>query len=212
MLDAAQAESAVLGVGYLGRACPQFDAAAAQASSGAVGKIGFVRVRRSTAAPKGPAHDAALESLLHDIDWVAANFGPVTVVFAQTVFRRPVNWALITLTLGKGPIVQGVAVAANDDDAPLHADIELCGESGMIQFRSRDPILTVTSQSANANRVRTGVSPLAPPIVSRRLARFFDAAGGRMPRRQLNHEMHIVRVFEALLESAREGRAVEIGS
>ena len=149
---------------------------------------------------------SALGTLAGDIDWIAFTFGPIETVFAQLVHQRPVNTAMLTLTLGKGPIVQCIASTAADNEN--RAAIELCGEFGMIQFNTHEPILTIARQSG---RTSCQTSPLSPPIVERELRRFCEVIAARRKRRaQLDHERHVVGIFDTALSSARAGRAIRV--
>ncbi len=204
LLDAAAQAGAVLAPADPARSCPQFAAASAQVTAGAIGEVGFVRVHRHA------ARGDALDSLAGDLDWIAETFGRVTSVFAQIVRKKSVDAALLTLTLGSGPLVQCVASVA--PDASDRAAIELCGASGMVQFTTSDAILSVAPHTATSSRAAVASSPLDPPVIVRRLRQFFDAIdAGPMSARQRRHEEHVLRVVEAAVESAGTARAVKIG-
>jgi len=205
LIDAARASGAPIASAYPNRHCPQYSAAASQAQSGSIGTVGFVRVHRR--APQSAK--SALDALAGDLDFIASIFGPVDTVYAQLVRRKPVNSALLTLTTGRGPIVQcACSVAPNDDDLG-QASIEFCGQSGMIQFETHAPILSVRTTTSTTGRVDS--SPLTPPAAERRLSAFLDSVSkGKMPAQQLRHELHIVRIVEAALDSVRTGRAVKV--
>ncbi len=204
LLDAAQSAGSLLAPAYPSRACPEYAAAAAQMASGAIGPVGFVRVHRRAAHAGSAVKSAALDSLAGDIDFIATTLGRVDTVFAQLVRRRSVDSALLTLTLARGPIVQLAANATTD--AP-RATVECCGSTGMIQFVTNQPILSLDS-AGRGRRIAT--SPLSPEVSSRRLAAFLSAAHRRMGAPQLAHERHVVRIVEAALSSARTGRAVKV--
>jgi predicted dehydrogenase len=211
MLDAAKDSGAALLPAYPNRACPQFAAAAAQVSARAIGRVGFVRVHRCSARTTGVGRSgpSALSSLAGDIDWIASTFGHVRTVFAQVVHEHPVDAAMLTLTLGDGPIVQCVASAATN--RPDRASVELCGKSGMIQFNTHEPILTVAKHSGGTGRAASQTSPLSPPVTWRALRLFFTAVdSGRTHSAQLAHERHVVGVFDSALDSARAGRTLRV--
>lgn len=202
MLDAAKSSGTVLTPCYANRACPQFGAAAAQTASGNIGNLGFIRVVRH--APTGPA----LHALAGDLDWIGANFGLIDTVFAQVSRTKSVDTAMVTLTLGKGPIAQCIASVAPGN---AHAAIELCGGSGMIQFSTTDGVLRMSSRSAKSGAAGDSSNPLDPPIEVRRLCPFFEAIdAGRLSALQIKHEMHVVQVIAAAIDSARNGRAVKV--
>jgi predicted dehydrogenase len=211
LLDAAKASGVPLVPDYTARVCPQFAAASAQVAADAAGPIGFVRVHRRARSPRPPKNGVALTALAHDLEWILSLFGPVAAVYAQIVRKQSVDCAMLTLTLAKGPLVQCVASSTAESDSPGHAAIELCGARGMIQFNTHSTILSIAPHSESAGRPPHRTSPLAPSLNARRLTRFVETVqAGRLSEAALKHEMRVVRVVEAALESARAGRAVKM--
>jgi predicted dehydrogenase len=211
LLDAAKASGVVLGAGYASRECPQYTVAASQVEAGVAGKIGFVRVHRRAPRVASAKHGAALHALCDDIDFIAATFGPVATVFAQITRKKSVDSALLTLTIPRGPIVQCAASCVNEDSDPGRVRIDLCGKAGMIQVATGQPILTIDTHSSTSANPRVASSPLDPDPAARRLAVFLDAASRRrISANQFKRELHVVRIIEAVIESARSGRAVTV--
>ncbi|MEX2016020.1 MAG: Gfo/Idh/MocA family oxidoreductase, partial [Candidatus Hydrogenedentales bacterium] len=126
----------------------EFEGISAQISSGAAGKVGFLKTYRANELPSGandwyadPAQSGGvvLDSLVHDFEWIAHAFDPIKRVFCQHIRREapaPLEYALLTLTLQSGIIAQCIGSWALPEGH--HVKTELCGDGGIIQYDSAE--------------------------------------------------------------------------
>ena len=144
-LDEALIGRALLYVPYARRFQGSFEVMASQARDGAVGDPGFVRIHsnqpfpRGTGAPqKRERYEVVWGGLIHDIDWLQREFGPIRKVFAQGVQKtRPkLEYVMATFTMKSGLIAQVIHSYQSHGESVVRA--EICGTSGIVQFDSSE--------------------------------------------------------------------------
>jgi predicted dehydrogenase len=114
-----------------------------QVAGGSVGDPGFIKVHSNQLAPKGVAvagkglcNAVVWNSLIHDIDWLQQEFGPIKRIFAQGVQKsRPkLEYVMATFTLKGGVIAQVIHSYQSHGENTVRA--EICGTTGIVQYDS----------------------------------------------------------------------------
>ncbi len=187
------------------------DAMLAQYASGRIGKAGFVRCVRRERPPTGEKnwyrdHNAGGGVLLNcvrfDVAWLVNLFGEPQRVFCQRALHtKPgyVETALATLRFADGPMAQLVG-SWSEGHVP-RTTIEICGDSGMIQFDSLD-----AAQWGGGGNIPPGSSLRSlPPSKGEFLLRASADESERM-----DGAVSVIRVLDAMGRSVASGKAIGI--
>ncbi len=208
--EAARAAGIHVYVAHDTRVAPELAAIAAQLDQGAIGRPGFIRIFRAGASPDAPSGAGALVSLMSgDLDWLAGRFGAGPRLFAQRARAPGLEHVSLTLTFTNGPIVQWTGTCRARGESP-RASIEVCGDAGMIQFSTDDLVLESSPNSGNSTQFRRRESPVAASFAARHLERFAALIGSQAAGETYDHELDVLRLFEAVSQSARTGREVRL--
>lgn len=215
-LEAVRESGTTCYVAHDSRVDPALGNARQQVAGGAIGEVGFVRVRRACPLPDGSrkwyrdyarSQGALGHVVVQDIAWVIEQFGPAEKVFAQALMKPRVDYAMTTLTLKDGPIVQLIGSWANPPETSASVDIEFCGSEGMVMCQTPGAPLEILQRSGE--QAPKAESPLAESIEARHLSAFSEAVENRAAKvLRSDLELRIVRIVEAGATSARTGKPV----
>lgn len=203
---AVQGSGVRLAIGHGPFVQPEYRGIDAQLSEGKIGDAGFIHIHRSAPLPLGAGRwyrdyeqsgGAAFDLLSGDYTWVAHRFGPVAKVFCQSLEKKKLNLAMVTLTLRSGVIAQLVGSWSALDYVQSRLKIEVCGESGMIQFDSTERSFVGTSASVDSQAA----------IMEGHLRALVEGGNSK---EMIEAAVESVRVGEVALESARTGKAVRL--
>lgn len=210
-------------VGHVVRYFHEFEAIEAQIALGKIGKIGWVKTFRGGRCPSGAKNwfrdysqsgGAAFDMLIHDFDWICHMFGAPRRVFCQALRRSkpaPMDYALVTLTFESGLIAQCIGSWAHP--AGFRVKVELCGESGMIQYDSAGA--PINALSRGPDRTQNPIIPSSPVGTSPYRKEWDDLLRwlreGTPPRVSVDDAVAAVQIAEAALKSTDSGRPVGIG-
>ena len=143
LLDQGVASKTLVYVPHHRRVFAPFGALVQQVAEGKIGDVGFIKIHSNQVIPRGYSagkHCGAVigASMVQDIDWLHANFGPIRKVFCQgTQLARPkTDYAMATFTLKKGVIAQVIHSYQSKVIPSLRA--EICGTAGIVQYDSAD--------------------------------------------------------------------------
>lgn len=144
-LDRNLTSNTLLYVPYTRLVSAPFSAMTVQVAEGAVGDPGFIRVHSNQPFPKPTVPPAKRSqyrvlwgSLIHDIDWLHREFGPVKKIFCQGVQKaRPkLEYVMATFTMKSGLIAQVIHSYQSFGESIVRAEIS--GTTGIVQFDSAD--------------------------------------------------------------------------
>lgn len=196
--------------------CPEFVTMDDRLAALSFGTVGFIRSRRAMPMPRGRDNwyreysqsGGAIAGLLaQDIAWITQRFGCVKSVFCQAIMRPRLDFALMTLTLEQGPIAQLIASWAEPAGGKVSHSVEVCTPAGMLQFSTDGVPLDFTPRATQSAEISQQSSPVTPSIEVRHMQRFVakTQSANASTRADLDHELHVVRVIETALTSARSG-------
>jgi predicted dehydrogenase len=126
---------------------------AVQCAQGKIGDAGFIKIHSAWSMPprnKRSKGGVVTDELVHQFRWLIRYFGGVKKVFAQGVRKggkRPLDYAMITLTMKKNLLVQVIGSYQSGIDSFCRA--EICGTDGMIQFNSAESPVQSTTKKAS---------------------------------------------------------------
>ena len=227
MIEACRAAGVPLFVAHVVRYVNEYAAAKQAVEQGRVGRLAVVRLRRESARPNKPADhwffDPArsggmmMDLLVHDYDYARYLAGDVESVWARTVrdaSGADVDFGMAVLRHASGAIshVSGGWVYPWP---VFRTGFEIAGDGGLIQYESTDavPVMPYLVGERESGEARTALpdSPVAENPWALELADFVRSLqGGGPPRVTAEDGLEAVRIAEAVIESARNGRPVAL--
>lgn len=217
-VDAAKRARVKLFAPHPAQYAPPFIALHDQAEAGKIGCTGFIRIHRGRPWPKGARNwyrDArrsggvVFNDLIHDFDWLSSRFGPVKRIFCQTLpgaKRGRLDCALATLTLESGAIAQVIGSWAHSENDWVR--VELCGDAGIAQYDSEDPVLSVTTRGDAPEK--SSADAVTTSVLRSQWDEFIASTNGTKPHASPTDAVAAVRIAAAALESARTGKSVRL--
>lgn len=221
-IAAAKRAKVKLFIAHVVRYFQEFVAIKAQIDAGKVGKVGFVRTYRGGIFPRGEndwfrdysqSGGVTLDCIIHDFDWVRYMFGDVDRVYCQSLQRSTpdvLDYSMTTLRFKSGAMAQVIGTWAHPSG--FRVKVEVCGESGMIQYDSNEAPTHVNPRKQNASSPSM-IVPSSPVPVSPYQLEWEDFLGwceGRSkPRVTPEDGLASLRIALAALESAATGKAVK---
>ena len=227
MIAACRAAGVPLFVAHVVRYINEYVAAKAAVDQGRVGRLAIVRLRRESSRPHKPADHwffdpdksggVMMDLLVHDYDYARHLAGDVESVWARTV--RDTSGADVDF---------GFAVLRHTSGAITHVSggwvypwpvfrtgFEIAGDGGLIQYESTDaaPVTPYLIGRRDEGEASTGLpdSPVAENPWVLELADFVSSIqGGPPPKVTAEDGLEAVRIANAVIESARIGRPVEL--
>jgi myo-inositol 2-dehydrogenase / D-chiro-inositol 1-dehydrogenase len=187
---------------------PAFQQVAAQLQGDKIGKPGFFKIHGDYPSPEVKGDGGlVLGDLIHELDWVSTELGGVKSVFAQGVKRggkRPLEYAMITLTLRSGLI--GQVIGSRRPGTTPRTRLEICGTAGMIQLDTGDEPIEIHTDTPRS------VSPVANDAKHQQWVAFETLVASRgtglaAARRSLT----ALRIAEAVQQSMDSGKPVSVG-
>jgi UDP-N-acetylglucosamine 3-dehydrogenase len=109
------------------------------------------------------------DSLIHDIDFLIWNFGPVKEVYAKgNIFKRKEpfgpEYDLVTLEFYNGVIAHLVSDWSGNEKTPFGAKMEVAGTKGLIEYNSFNSIPLKMDISSVKHEKKEGVSIPESPL------------------------------------------------
>lgn len=202
-LDAMRASNATFAYGAPDSFARHRCAVVDQVAAGKIGKVGFIRIKRSVSS--SPHSGGAIASeLAHDCDWVDQAFGRAKKVFCQINRQKSIVHVSATLTLKSGAIAQ---LVVSRSAAEPRCAIEVCGDAGLIQFNSADAPMRFHPRSGS----RASNSPVFTDPDTLAFKDFIESIRrGRKNRGDIARAERNVALIEAALHSAKTARAVRL--
>lgn len=170
---------------------PQYAAAHAAVSAGAVGKVAVSRFRRMSAAPLAPwffdeaaSGGLVLDQMIHDLDQARLINGPVASVFARSTSRTGEEGttasATVTLTHTSGAISYCYGVWGHPG-LPFTYSFDIAGDAGNLSYDyARDDTTRVSiSGPAGSGGYVPAVDPAESPYTTQ-LADFLAVIRGEV--------------------------------
>ncbi len=221
-IAAARKAGVNLFVGHVVRYFQEFEALRTQIQSGAIGEPGWAKVYRGGIYPGAPGSwfrdydqsgGVTLDCMIHDLDWLRYVFGEPERIFCQALMRREptqMDYSQVTMRMKNGLIATVIGTWAHPSG--FKVKVEICGESGMIQFDSTDAPF-----SAEARRTAAGptmIVPSNPVSVSPYQLEWQDfidwIEGKSLPRVTARDALRAVEMAEAALKSAAKRQPVTL--
>jgi predicted dehydrogenase len=225
MIDTCLQHNVNLFVCHTLRFCPEYANARSMVASGALGRIGVVRLSRNSSYPNGwndwfadfsKSGGLTLDLLIHDLDWLRWTFDEVTRVTAQRVFRAgesgKLEYVLISLRMMDGTIAH---VEGSWAHSAFTSKFEIAGDKGMLVENMADSTpLQVHTRSSHGKNQQDVIVPevlLHKNPVQRQLEHFADCLmNGKQPIVTAYDGLKAVEIARAALLSIETGQPVEI--
>lgn len=146
MKACALANNVKLSVGHVLRFFPEYVQAAEQFTEDKLGTVRLIRTSRNQAFPKwswenwftdyDKSGGPILDLIIHDIDWIIYNFGPVSRVYAKSYGsqRKGQDHSILVLRLKNGAIAHVEGSWAYPEGAPFKMSYELVGTKGQLEY------------------------------------------------------------------------------
>ena len=221
-IAAAEKAGVKLFVGHVVRYFQEFEEMRRQMESGAIGKPGWIKMFRGGIFPGTPGSwfrdyaqsgGVTLDSMIHDLDWLRYAFGEPERLFCQALRRKePVqlDYSQVTLRMENGMIATVIGTWAHPTG--FRVKVEICGESGMIEFDSNEAPFSAQAREAAAGP--SMIVPSNPVSVSPYQLEWEDflgwIRGESMPRVCPEDGLRAVMMAEAALKSARLRQPVNL--
>ncbi len=226
MIAACEKAGVRLLVAQVVRFFPEYARAKALVDSGAVGRVGVVRLRRVSALPTWSENNwlmdhersggMILDLMVHDFDyarWVAGEVESVYVRSAATMqpgLQRDYALAILRHVGGALSHVEG---GWANPPGMFRTALEIAGDGGLIEHPtgSSTPIGVHLMQDAQVTPVSVPASPLAESPYTTEMAHFYEViAHDAPPRVTAADGLAALRIGLAAIESARTGRRVTL--
>jgi len=229
MIAACRAADVPLFVAHVVRYINEYVAAKAAVDEGRVGRLAIVRLRRESSRPNKPADhwffDPAksggvmMDLLVHDYDYARYLAGDVESVWARTVrdaSGADVDFGFAVLRHTSGAITH-VAGGWVYPWPVFRTGFEIAGDGGLIQHESTDavPVTPYLLGRRDEGEATTGLpdNPVNENPWALELADFVASIQGGGPARVSAEDgLEAVRIANAVIESAKSGRPVKLGS
>lgn len=212
-------------VAHVVRFFPEYAQAWQIASSGALGRIGTVRLKRVSSGPKWgddnwfadftKSGGMVLDLMIHDFDYARWIAGEVESVFAKSLMSRqpdaPTDYALAILRHTSGALSHIEGGWANP--APLfRTGLEIAGDQGLIEHPPESSIpLGIYMKQQQASDAGVPSSPLLEDPYTTQIKHFYDVLANDAPARVSAEDgAAAVRIALAAVESARTGQRVTL--
>ena len=206
------------------RAFPEFVQMRDMVRSGSVGRPAMIRTSRGGVHPRAWqdwfanyewSGGVALDTLVHDFDWILWTFGPAERVFAKGLVHsghKVLDYALVTIRLASGAIVHAEGTWAMPSG--FSYKVEVAGDKGLIRFDSTESVPLVIRRKAGegpAVGVPVPESPLAYSPFYLELKHFIDCVeAGKRPDIAPQEAMAATEIGLAAIESIKTGKPVAV--
>jgi myo-inositol 2-dehydrogenase/D-chiro-inositol 1-dehydrogenase len=226
MIAACREAGVKLLVAHVVRFFPEYAQAKAIVDRGEIGRVGVVRLRRTSSLPawseenwlmdEAKSGGMILDLMVHDFDYARWVAGEVESVYARNVRRdRPDerrDYALAILRHKNGALSHiegGWAYPAG----MFRTALEIAGSGGLIEHPSDSsvPIQIHMMETGTAKSVDVPSSPLIEDPYLTEIKHFYDViANDTAPRVTVDDGLAALRIGLAAIESARAGRRVTL--
>ena len=209
-------------VGHVVRYFQEFEAMREKVQGGAIGEPGWAKLYRGGIYPGAPGSwfrdyaqsgGVTLDCMIHDLDWVRYVFGEPERIFCQALMRTEptqLDYSQVTMRMKSGLIATVIGTWAHPSG--FRVKVEICGESGMLQFDSQDAPLS--SQPRQTTAGPTMIVPSNPVSVSPYQIEWQDfldwIEGKSLPRVTAEDALRAVEMAEAALKSAAKRQPVTL--
>jgi predicted dehydrogenase len=221
-MDVVKKSKVKLFVGHVVRYFQEFEAMRRQIAEGKVGVPGFVKLYRGGIFPGGPnswfadyekSGGVILDCMIHDLDWLRYVFGNPRRIAALTLQRSQpplLDYAQVTVRMKNGVMALVIGTWAHPSGFRVKA--EICGSEGMVEYDSHEA--PVNAQKREVGVGPSMIVPSSPVDQSPYLLEWEDfrqwLQGKGSPRVTPEDAIWAVRMAEAALQSAREGKPVAL--
>lgn len=228
MVTACRETGRKLLVGHVVRFFPEYALAKHKVEAGDIGKVGVVRLQRTSFRPGTPDswfHDIEksggmmFDLMIHDLDYARWIAGDVQTVFARNTHQAfpeaDGDHALAILTHQSGALSH-VEGGWSYPKPLFHTAFEIAGSEGLIEHRSLDstPLTIHTKASAAGDNPDIAVpsSPLAEDPYTTELKHFYQILTDEAVTPVVTAEdgLTAVRIATAVIKSAQSGQPVDV--
>lgn len=221
-IAAADKAGVKLFVGHVVRYFQEFEAMRAQVQGGAIGAPGWAKLYRGGIYPGaqgswfrdyGQSGGVTLDCMIHDLDWVRYVFGEPERIFCQALMRKEpvqVDYSQVTMRMKSGVIATVIGTWAHP--AGFRVKVEICGDSGMVQFDSNDaPLSAQPRQAASGPSMIVPSNPVSVSPYQLEWQDFIGWINGTStPRVTAADGLRAVEMAEAALKSAAKRQPVNL--
>ncbi|HOC68814.1 MAG: 1,5-anhydro-D-fructose reductase [Candidatus Hydrogenedentes bacterium ADurb.Bin101] len=209
-------------VGHVVRYFQEFECLRAQVQSGAIGEPGWAKLYRGGIYPGAPGSwfrdydqsgGVTLDCMIHDLDWLRYVFGEPERIYCQALMRKAptqMDYSQVTMRMKSGLIATVIGTWAHPSG--FKVKVEICGESGMLQFDSTDAPFRAEARQTAAGP--TMIVPSNPVSVSPYQLEWQDfinwIEGKSLPRVTARDALRAVEMAEAALKSAAKRQPVTV--
>jgi len=230
IIEACSAQGVPLFPAHVLRFFPEFVAAHAQVTAGAIGDVVCVRTRRGGPFPRAWCNwygkpelsgGVILDLIIHDFDWLRWTFGDVERVFARALTARQPppdevtkDYALVTLRFVSGVI--GHVEGTWADPAGFKVTFEVAGTDGLLEYNCNQPtspayVAALERAEGAGPGVAVPESPTAENPYYLELAHFVEClTTGAKPAITPQDGREAVRIALAAIESSATGSPVSL--
>jgi predicted dehydrogenase len=198
---------------YHHRFSPAYATLLSQERSGALGRRGFIKIHANAVTPKGykPGKARSCSTLvyremIHDIDWLNANFGPIRTVFCQGVQKKnpATEYAMASFKLKNGVIAQVIHSYQKSVQPSVRA--EICGTEGIIQYDSSETPIRQTSTSPKS----AGSRDDRPDVWAQHWEAFEGMIAKGCSTKQQRQLLHPLRIADLTIQSIISGEPKKV--
>ena len=225
MISTAKEYGVYFSVGHVLRFFPSYENAAQQCHDGRIGVPRLIRTTRNQGFPRwswnnwyqdySKSGGPILDLVIHDFDWIIANFGPVERVYASSFDGKieGQEHCLCILRLKNGAICHVEGSWAFPQGTSFRMTYEIVGTEGSVEYDSvkNAPIWVQTNQEGA--HIDEYINPMLGEMepYMRELKAFSDAVENKTPP-VISGEaaLSALRVALAAVKSSQSGEAVTI--
>ncbi len=203
---------------------PEFVAARAQLSAGAIGKPAVARITRGGREPGGTGNwfgdfaqsgGVLLDLMIHDFDWLRWVFGEVERVTASSLMaqngEKGRDYALAVLRFKNGVIAHCEGTWVHTDG--FRVEMEISGDKGTLEYSTQYPFPLKRRQNATEDTPAIALpeSPTLEDPYTKELREILKAVtGGPAARVTARDGLAALEICEACLKSAASGEPVTL--
>ncbi len=228
MLEACNKANVRLFIAMVVRFFPQYSAAQKAVTSGQIGNIGVMRLKRVSYQPTGDeawftnearSGGMLVDLMIHDFDYARWLGGKVKRVFAKSVRSQdphaPGDYALVTLGFddGRMALVEGGWAYP---PGVFRTSLDIAGSDGVIEWRSDDAVtiqpFLKPKEEASVARVGVPSSILAEDPYTTEIKHAYDCIKNNKPFLVTAEDgLEALRIALAAKESLKTGKAITLG-
>lgn len=224
MIAACRAAGVTFMVGHVMRWEPTAEKAREVVESGVLGQVKLVRMTLGGSFPtwgwgnwfadEAKSGGPFLDSVIHDFDWINAQFGPVERVYARRMCPGRLekgDYGLVIMRMKNGMMAHVEALWNAPQGFPFEDKYEIAGLEGLYEYGEyRPPVdLWLAGQDGEGRHVTE--APLTLDAFAEEIRHFVHCCEtGAAPRVTLAEAREAVRIALAAIESAATGQPVQL--